>query len=176
MPWGEWVHGTWLGGNGMNSEFLEELKRKIAPCSLMCHTCSAYYEGVICEASKTLLKYLDGMEGFYEKHIPAAVTNYHVFEKLLKRYASGPCSGCRTGIHNGCTIEGCFLLDCVEKHGVDYCGECDEFPCGKPQTIFEEQVYDKWLMGNSYIKAHGVEAYWEEFGASPHYEAYKNND
>lgn len=34
----------------------------VAPCSLMCRTCSAYYKGEICESSKNLLKYLNGIK------------------------------------------------------------------------------------------------------------------
>ena len=36
-----------------------EIIKKVAPCSLMCHTCSAYNDGLICVSAKTLLKYLD---------------------------------------------------------------------------------------------------------------------
>lgn len=31
-----------------------EILEKVAPCTLMCHTCSAYCNGIICESSKTL--------------------------------------------------------------------------------------------------------------------------
>lgn len=25
--------------------------------------------------------------------------------------------------------KGVFLLECTKNHGVDFCGECNEFPC-----------------------------------------------
>lgn len=150
-----------------------ELLKKVAPCSLMCHTCSAYVDGIICDSSKTLLHYLSGMREFYEKHIPDAAENYERFEKLLKRYGSGPCAGCRSSEHNGCSIEGCFLLECTKTHHVDFCGECKEFPCDRTRIIFEDEVYEKWLNGNRQIKEHGILYYWETNCITPHYEAYK---
>ena len=44
-----------------------EIIKKVAPCSLMCHTCSAYNDGVICVSAKTLLKYLEGIKEFYSE-------------------------------------------------------------------------------------------------------------
>lgn len=151
------------------SKFLE----KIAPCSLICHTCSGYCHGVICDSSKTLLKYLEGMKEFYEKHMPNAVESYSTFEEILHMYSDAPCSGCRSTEHNGCSIEGCFLLECTKKHGVDFCGECDEFPCQKTSELFEEQVYEQWLKGNQEIRDHGIELFWSNNSEKPHYKPYK---
>ena len=53
-----------------------EIIKKVAPCSLMCHTCSAYNDGIICASAKTLLKYLEGIKEFYEVHMPDAVESY----------------------------------------------------------------------------------------------------
>ena len=50
-----------------------EIIKKVAPCSLMCHTCSAYNDGIICVSAKTLLKYLEGIKEFYEVHMPDSV-------------------------------------------------------------------------------------------------------
>ena len=57
-----------------------EILTKIAPCSLMCYTCSAYKQGVICKSSQTLLNYLNGIKEFYQKHMPDAVESYSNFE------------------------------------------------------------------------------------------------
>lgn len=151
----------------------EDILKKLAPCSLMCHTCSAYCNGVICENSKTLLQYLDGIKEFYEKHIPDAVESYENFEDVLRMYSAGPCSGCRSTEHNGCSIEGCFLLECTKNHNIDFCGECDEFPCKKTLKLFEEEVYKQWLEGNQKIRDYGVESFWESNSENPHYKPYK---
>ena len=152
-----------------------EILKKVAPCSLMCHTCSVYCNGVICQSSKTLLKYLDGMKEFYEEHIPDAVESCSNFEGVLRRYSDGSCSGCRSTAHNGCSIEGCFLVDCTKKHGIDFCGECDEFPCMKTKDLFEEMVYNQWLKGNQQIREHGIEAFWKNNSEKPHYQSYRNS-
>lgn len=138
-----------------------EIIKKVAPCSLMCHTCSAYNDGIICASAKTLLKYLEGIKEFYEVHMPDAVESYNNFEGVLSIYAGASCSGCRSTEHNGCSIEGCFLLECTKNHGVDFCGECNEFPCKKTQGIFEEIVYRQWLEGNQQIREYGIEAFWK---------------
>ena len=126
----------------------KEILEKVAPCSLMCYTCSGYKNGIICESAKTLLHYLQGIKELYEKHMPGAVKDYVNFEGILTMYGSAPCGGCRSGVHNGCSIDGCFILECTKEHGVDFCGECDEFPCKKVSDLFEEEVYKQWLKGN----------------------------
>lgn len=78
-----------------------EIIKKVAPCSLMCHTCSAYNDGIICASAKTLLKYLEGIKEFYEVHMPDAVESYNNFEGVLSIYAGASCSGCRSTEHNG---------------------------------------------------------------------------
>lgn len=147
--------------------------QKVAPCSLMCHTCSAFSKGVICESAKTLSKYLDGMKEFYQKHMPDAVQSYTEFQKVLGFYSAGPCRGCRSKEHNRCSIQGCFLLECTKEHGIDFCGECAKFPCGKTESLFETEVYNQWLHGNQQIKEKGIEEFWKENSQKPHYEAYK---
>ena len=69
-----------------------EIIKKVAPCSLMCHTCSAYNDGIICASAKTLLKYLEGIKEFYEVHMPDAVESYNNFEGVLSIYAGASCS------------------------------------------------------------------------------------
>lgn len=150
-----------------------EITKKVAPCSLMCHTCSAYNDGIICASAKTLLKYLEGIKEFYEVHMPDAVESYNNFEGVLSIYAGASCSGCRSTEHNGCSIEGCFLLECTKNHGVDFCGECNEFPCKKTQGLFEEIVYRQWLEGNQQIREYGIEAFWKNNSEHPHYKPYK---
>ena len=61
-----------------------EIIKRVAPCSLMCHTCSAYNDGIICVSAKTLLKYLEGIKEFYEVHMPNAVESYNNFEGVLQ--------------------------------------------------------------------------------------------
>ena len=61
-----------------------ELLEKIAPCSLMCHTCSAYEHGVISQTAKQLSKYTEGICEFYEKHSPNELERFKVFQEELQ--------------------------------------------------------------------------------------------
>lgn len=149
------------------------LNDKVAPCSLMCYTCSAYEHGVICESAKKLLQYMEGVCEFNEKHCPDEVENHKIFIKELEKYSSGMCSGCRNKEHNICSIQGCFINECTKEHKINFCGECLEFPCSKTKAIFEDEVYNQWLEGNKKIKAVGIEAFFKQNSGKSHYRAYK---
>lgn len=150
----------------------KQILQRVAPCSLMCHTCSAYKDGVISKNANQLLKSLSGMKEFYQRHIPDMVKRYSDFEGTLRNYGTGICSGCRSNEHNICSIKGCFILHCVTEHGVDFCGECSEFPCEKTNGLFEEAVYEQWLSGNQQIKESGIATFWKNNSEKPHYEEY----
>lgn len=68
-----------------------ELLEKIAPCSLMCHTCGAYKNGLICKTASQLFKYMDGVKEFYEKHNPPQVEKFIIFYENPENYSKGPC-------------------------------------------------------------------------------------
>lgn len=98
-----------------------KLLKYVAPCSLLCYTCSAYCEGVICQASQQLVKYTEGMREFYAKHCVNEIDNHDAFIGEIKKYSNGLCKGCRNGGHNGCSIAGCCIPTCIVEHDVDYC-------------------------------------------------------
>lgn len=150
-----------------------EILEKIAPCSLMCYTCNAYKNGVICKSAKKLLDYMDGVKEFYEKNRPSQVENHNIFLQHLEYYSAGACSGCRNRDHHRCSINGCFILECTKTHKVDFCGECTKFPCNKTKPLFEHEVYKQWLYGNQEIQKNGIEKFWEKNCEKPHYQAYK---
>lgn len=151
----------------------EELLKYIAPCALMCYTCSAYEKGAICTLSRQLHHYLEGMADFYDKNRQDQIATYKAFNSQLTEYMQGDCCGCRDKRHCKCSIEGCFILECTLKQGVDYCGQCNAFPCDKVKDLFEETVYNQWLQGGMVIKESGIEAYWQQNKDKPHYALYK---
>lgn len=151
----------------------EELLKRIAPCSLMCHTCSGYEDGVICKKSRELLHSLREIKEFYQKHLPDKAEIYSSFEGVLAEFGNGKCGGCRDAEHNTCSIEGCFILECTREKGIDFCGECKEFPCEKTKPLFEDEVYKQWLNGGTLIKEKGIVEFWSENCEKPHYDAYK---
>lgn len=157
----------------------DKLLEYIAPCSLMCYTCSAYKKGAVCTLSQELAGYLEGVCEFKEKHTAPengeALEHYRIFEEELKRLGAAECDGCRSGAHQVCSIRGCFIMDCVKEHSVDFCGECPLFPCEKVKEIFEEEVYRQWLEGNQRIRQSGAEAFWNQNKGKSHYLRYRKN-
>lgn len=85
----------------------EERALLVAPCGIDCGICEMH----MCKDNPQLLQY------FLSKGYPQ--------EKL-------PCKGCRS-IEGHCPVIGCECetYRCVKKKEVDFCYECQDFPCGK---------------------------------------------
>jgi len=82
-------------------------KYQIAPCGLECFNCNVFEENITDEYKKRVAEY----------------------RKISLDEVS--CKGCRA--ENGkCRYAefDCATWACVQKKGVTYCFECDEFPCG----------------------------------------------
>ena len=79
----------------------------VAPCGIDCGICELY----LCKDNKQLFQYL------LSKGIP---------EKSL------PCNGCRS-IKGKCPVinDKCATFDCVSSKNVEFCYDCNEFPCEK---------------------------------------------
>ena len=73
----------------------EELLNYVAPCSLLCFTCTAYAEGIICQSANALLHHLNGVCEFNQIHNLNAVSNTKTFLSELEIYGAGLCAGCR---------------------------------------------------------------------------------
>lgn len=123
------------------------MKQKIvAPCGIDCFNCEVYEENITGEMQNRL----------------SGVT------KIPREQIS--CKGCVDG--NRCLflkIQGksCKTLDCVNKKGVDYCFNCDTFPCeylmpladGAAKYPHNMKVYNLCLM-----KRIGLDAWIEKVG------------
>ena len=79
----------------------------VAPCGIDCGNCALNR----CAGDAALL------ERLVQRGIPR--------EKL-------PCAGCRN-ISGDCPViaSRCETWECVREHGVEFCHECPDFPCGK---------------------------------------------
>ncbi len=88
-------------------EIIEEKRTLAAPCGLDCFNCELYVENLT-----------DKLAGL-------------IHEKLGVPEQDIPCRGCRQqdGKNYHLGSEGCATLDCVKEKGVDFCFNCDEFPC-----------------------------------------------
>ena len=90
--------------------------------------------------------------------------NYPAFKELLTFFTQADCRGCRQG---DCKFPKCEVLACCGAKGIDFCGQCDEFPCEK--TSFDPDLKRRWIQMNKRIKDVGVEAYYEATKNLPRY-------
>jgi len=86
---------------------MDEKKALAAPCGLDCFNCEIYVENLTNE----LAEWIHEKVGVVKEDIA--------------------CAGCRQqeGVHYHIPPEGCATLDCVKAKGVDFCCDCEEFPC-----------------------------------------------
>ena len=138
----------------------------LAPCGLSCGKCFAYSKGDISFHSKELQKLLGNFDVYAERFsafLPE-FKNYSSFKKMLTYFATPDCKGCRQGT---CKYPNCGVVDCYKDKGVDFCFQCDDFPCQK--TNFDPHLEKRWLQMNTRMKEIGVEAYYEETKDIPRY-------
>ena len=144
----------------------EELLKKVAPCGLLCYTCTAAKDGAIQNHSQALLRLLENFDGFAERfsdHEPR-LKNYPAFKDVLQMFTGARCEGCRSG---KCMFPGCPVFPCIMQKGHDFCLECEEFPCDK--VNFDRSVKAKWLMANRRMREIGVQTYFNECKDKSHY-------
>lgn len=156
-----------------------KILKAVAPCSMFCSTCTGCKYGDISLHATLLVKLLEGHEEFLDKNLKSQyrdrLDEFKIFMKRLKKFANPKCGGCRNGGASGCSIKGCVIPECVKEHNVNYCGECNEFPCNKvKKSGFKETTIKKWLDGSNKIKEIGIENYYQENKDVPHYIDYKN--
>lgn len=147
----------------------EKIKESIAPCGLSCETCFAHVDGDIRRYSLKLKEKL-GNFGPYAKRFEAMMnepifSKYPDFMEMLDYFASENCRGCR---HEQCKLfQECRIRPCHQEKQVDYCFQCDEFPCKK--TNFDEQLYKVWVVINEKIRKSGIEQHYEKAKNRPRY-------
>jgi hypothetical protein len=131
----------------------------LAPCGLSCQKCFVYTKGVIPYHSKKLKELLGNFNKYAEGASPywPELKNFTQFEEVLTLFASPDCKGCRQG---DCKHPNCGVIDCYKKKGVDFCFQCDDFPCDK--TNFDPRMSKMWLQMNTRMKEIGIEAYYME--------------
>lgn len=100
-------------------------------CGVYCGAC-AWYKGKWREYAEGLLRLMDAYPVMrWEDEIPF---DYEEFEKGLNWLINDRrvCQGCRSGDN----LLTCEIQDCVKNKGVDFCYQCEDFPCDK---LFEIQ-------------------------------------
>lgn len=159
----------------------QELLNFVAPCSLLCYTCTACKDGPVVESAKTLLQYLDGYLDFKELTLPEQfrwmMSDLEIFMDKLESFASRQCNGCRAGASAaaGC-VPGCVVPDCAKSRNVDFCAECADFPCTYAQNFLNSQnrpLAKDWEQGTQRLREVGLEQYFEERKCVSHHASYK---
>jgi hypothetical protein len=144
----------------------EDILDDLAPCGLSCRKCFANCEGEIAALSTQLRERLGAFDIYAERFsafLPV-FTHYQSFKELLAYLAEGECRRCRKGV---CLFPNCGVVTCYEEKGVDFCFQCDEFPCDK--TNFDPHLERRWIQMNERMREIGVEAYYEETKDLPRY-------
>ncbi|MGE5484322.1 MAG: DUF3795 domain-containing protein [Ignavibacteriales bacterium] len=139
----------------------------LAPCGLSCEKCFAFKDGDIPRYAGMLKEKLGNFDVFAERFVKfgmPAFENYPAFKALLEYLANGDCVGCRKGM---CRLPGCGVAECHRVKKVDFCHECDEFPCKR--TNFDPHLEKRWIAMNQRMKEIGPEAYYEETKNDPRY-------
>ena len=87
-------------------------KELTSPCGIDCFNCELFESNVTPELQQLIAS--------FRKVDPAEVK----------------CKGCRV---SGCYIlpKGCEAKSCIDEKGVEFCFECDEFPCSKLQPCID---------------------------------------
>ena len=151
----------------------------IAPCAFCCMTCAAMENGIIAETSKKLRWYLDGYYEFSKKNLPLKYRAYSkkikILTEQLENMSDRTCGGCRNGANKKCCIPDCFIPECAKLHHVDFCGECDEFPCNRAMDFFKGETLVQWEIHNNQIQENGVENYYKDAVSRSHYNFYRDH-
>ncbi|MFW9829809.1 MAG: DUF3795 domain-containing protein [Promethearchaeota archaeon] len=144
----------------------EEILERLAPCGLNCYKCYAHSNGEIRKNSTSLLNLLGSFDVYAERFssfLPI-FKHYPSFKELLSYFTKENCNGCRKGT---CIYPDCQVKDCSKEKRVDFCFQCDEFPCDK--TNFDPHLKRRWLKMNNRMKEIGVESYYNETKDKPRY-------
>ena len=139
----------------------KKILASIAPCGLNCEKCFAYVDGEIRKYSSKL-RMLLGNFGPYAKRYETLLEDqifkkYPAFIEMLEYFAEENCLGCR---NEQCKLfKKCGVRTCYIEKKVDFCFQCEEFPCD--HTNFDKNLQDAWVRINNKIAEIGIEQYYE---------------
>jgi hypothetical protein len=137
----------------------QEILNILAPCGLNCRKCMANAQGDIKRHSSELQKLLGSFDNYarrFSSFLPV-FENYPQFKELLEFFTRADCTGCRNG---ECKYPNCGVMKCFKDKGVDFCFQCNEFPC--EMTNFDPDLKRRWIEMNTRMRQIGIEAYYEE--------------
>jgi len=141
--------------------------KRLSACGLDCGRCADYENGEIKQLSSRLAYLL----GNYKPVAKMKMGNnpifngYDQFTEILTIFSKGSCSGCR-GENVQCPLMTCSAKICHKEKHVDYCFQCNEYPCEKQ---FTGRLRERWRYINDRMKEIGVVKYYYEQAKLPRY-------
>lgn len=69
-------------------------------------------------------------------------------------------------------IPDCSISQCTKTHQVDFCGECNDFPCEKAENFLKGITLSEWHNNNEKIREYGIEEYYKYAVSRSHYQAW----
>ena len=146
-----------------------EILNRLAPCGLHCGKCFAFANGDIAKHSSELQKSLGNFDIYAQRFVELlnepAFCKYPEFKEMLSVLAEGTCNGCRK---EHCKLfKSCNVRTCAEKKKVDFCFQCNDFPCD--QTGFDDHLYERSVNINIHMREIGIESYFNEVKDKPRY-------
>ena len=143
-----------------------QIVKELAPCGIDCSRCSSFEGGEIRKNSQALLENLGNFEAFASKisEFVPAMKNYSNFREILEFFSAASCKGCRNG---GGKNSSCSAKECFKEKNVDFCFQCDEYPCGRNR--YNPDLSAKWLSNNDCMKDNGIESFYLRQKEKPRY-------
>jgi len=146
----------------MTENNYEFVKQMLGPCGLNCGKCFAYADGEIHILSKQLESAFGNFDNYavrFEEMLEQPVfAKYPDFKEFLQFLTTTQCEGCRK---EKCKLfKTCNVRPCSEEKGVDFCFQCESFPC--EVTGFDTDLYKRHVAINNRMKEIGVEKYYDE--------------
>ena len=147
----------------------DKILEALAPCGLSCEKCFAHVDGDIRKHSLQLREKLGNFD-IYARRFETLLDNpifkkYPDFKVMLDFFASENCPGCRK--ENCKLFKNCGVRNCHQQKDIDFCFQCDDFPCDK--TNFDEHLQKRWIRLNEKIREIGIERYYAETKERPRY-------
>lgn len=135
-------------------------------CGLSCTRCQGYGDGEIKAHAQELGLLLQNFDGYAQRFSAfwPVFGQYPAFMALLEHFAQASCQGCHSG---QCPYVQCQIKTCAPEKGVEFCGQCPDFPCD--HTGLDANLQARWLKMNQRIREIGPEAYRHEQAQQPRY-------
>jgi hypothetical protein len=139
---------------------------RLAPCGIDCERCVMHEAGRVRRHAAALIEALRGFETMAPMVVDRfpSVAYYDKFSEILATFAQASCTGCRNG---GCSLPFCAARTCYAEHGVDFCFQCEEYPCLR--NDYPENIAARWRAHNDRMGAVGAEQYYQESLERPRY-------